>query len=88
MPSHVTTTSPNSDSSSKENQPLKRRQRVKSFIQMIIEEIFIIPIQVEDIPEEIPVIEHLANEITQEATGGLAPLQQGVLGRQYPLQSF
>jgi hypothetical protein len=55
---------------------------------MIIEEIFIIPIQVEDIPEEIPVIEHLANEITQEATGGLAPLQQGVLGRQYPLQSF
>jgi len=37
---------------------------------MIIEEIFIIPIQAEDIPEEILVIEHLANEITREATRG------------------
>jgi len=84
MPSHVTTTSPNSDSSSKENQPLKRRQRVKSFIQMIIEEIFIIPIQVEDIPEEIPVIEHLANEITQEATGGSRSPSTRCLGAPIP----
>jgi len=66
MPSHVTTTSSNNDSFSKENQPLKRRQRVRFFIQMIIEKIFIIPIQAEDIP----VIEHPANEITQEAIGG------------------
>jgi len=75
MPSHVTTTSPNSDFFSKENQPLKRRQRVRFFIQMIIEKIFIIPIQAEDIP----VIEHPANEITQEAVrGSRSPSTRGL----------
>lgn len=96
MPSHVTTPSPNSDSSFQENQPLERRERVRSSIQMNIEEISTISVQAEDIPEDVPAIEHPANEITREAAGGycssltkgLAPLQQRVLRGQLPLRSL
>lgn len=60
MPSH------NGDSSSEENQPLEKRQRVRSSIQMNIEEIYTIQVQAEDVLEDIPITNLPINEVCQE----------------------
>jgi hypothetical protein len=63
MPSHVSTQSPSDDSFSKENQPLKWRWRVRSYIQMNIEEISTVQVQAEDVPEDILITNLPANEV-------------------------
>ncbi|KAJ6990547.1 hypothetical protein NC653_018954 [Populus alba x Populus x berolinensis] len=62
MPSHVSMPSCNGDSSSKENQPLEKRQRVRSSIQMNIEEIYTIQVQAEDVLEDILITNLPINE--------------------------
>ena len=82
IPSHVSMSSPSGDSSFEENQLLERRSRVWSFIQMNIEEIFIVQVQVqaEDVLKDILVTNLHVDEICQEVAGGLALPYQGVLG--------
>ncbi|KAL3583908.1 hypothetical protein D5086_014969 [Populus alba] len=66
MPSHVSMPSRNGDSSFEENQPLEKRQRVRSSIQIKIYEIYTIQVQAEDVLEDIPITNLPANKVCQK----------------------
>ena len=94
IPRHVSMPFSNNESSSEENQPLKRRQSVRSSIQMNILnkgldlpfkcpfQIFTIPVQTMDVLEDILITNLFANKVYQEVVGGLFLPYQGVLGCQ------